>query len=92
VAVSINPDYYATKHRSLAALGSNWTVLEDFDQVPDRPTAGGYSPEVLAELRKTKVEVAKSVYAPVERRPVPGAPAEPQPESLRRRWSRRIRG
>jgi hypothetical protein len=92
VAVSINPDYYATKHRSLAALGSNWTVLEDLDQVPDRPTAGGYAPEVLARLQKAKIEVAKTVYAPVERRHVPSEQPEPQPESLRRRWSRRLLG
>src|SRR5213076_5332 len=94
VAVSVNPDYYATKHRSLAALGSNWTVLEDLGQVPDRPSAGGYAPDVLARLRKAKVEVARAVYAPVERRqhPADEPPPEPRPESLRRRWSRRILG
>jgi len=92
VAVSINPDYYATKHRSLAALGSNWTVLEDLTQVPDRPSAGGYSADTLERLRKAKVEIAKAVYAPVVRRVPADAPAEPQPESFRRRWSRRIRG
>jgi hypothetical protein len=92
VAVSVNPDYYATKHRSLAALGSNWTVLEDLTQVPDRPSAGGYSADTLAQLRRAKVEVAKAVYAPVVRRPLSDAPAEQPPESFRRRWSRRIRG
>ncbi|RSM34886.1 polysaccharide pyruvyl transferase family protein [Amycolatopsis balhimycina DSM 5908] len=92
VAVSVNPDYYATKHRSLAALGSNWTVLEDLGQVPDRPTAGGYAPDVLERLRKAKVDVARTVYAPVERRQQPDATPEPRPESLRRRWSRRILG
>ena len=92
VAVSINPDYYATKHRSLAALGSHWTVLEDLGQVPDRPSAGGFAPDVLARLSEAKLEVAKAVYAPVVRRHAEGASPEPQPESLRHRLSRRIRG
>ncbi|WP_072475120.1 polysaccharide pyruvyl transferase family protein [Amycolatopsis australiensis] len=89
VAVSVNPDYYATKHRSLAALGSNWTVLEDLGQVPDRPQAGGYAPDVLDRLRAAKLDVAKAVYLPVERPQPPGAPAEPEPER-RRRWPKRF--
>ncbi|KZB81685.1 polysaccharide pyruvyl transferase family protein [Amycolatopsis regifaucium] len=95
VAVSIHPDYYATKHRSLAALGSNWTLLEDLNQVPDRPKEGGYAPEVLANFKRVKVELAKSIYAPVIRpEPEPEAPAEEPPMAppRRRRWSRIIRG
>ncbi|MGW4396115.1 polysaccharide pyruvyl transferase family protein [Amycolatopsis nivea] len=99
VAVSIHPDYYATKHRSLAELGSNWTLLEDLSQVPDRPTAGGYAEETLADFKNSKRKVAEQVYAPVVR-PVPEEPEpEPEPEPLapeeppaqRRRWARRIR-
>jgi len=92
VAVSIHPDYYATKHRSLAALGSHWTLLEDLGQVPDRPEAGGYAPEVLAGFKKAKHDLAKAVYAPVDR-PVPEAdePPDAQVTPLRRRWARIIR-
>ncbi|MFF0147653.1 polysaccharide pyruvyl transferase family protein [Amycolatopsis sulphurea] len=95
VAVSIHPDYYATKHRSLEALGSNWTLLEDLSQVPERPTAGGYRPELLDQFRSSKRVLAAQVYAPVVR-PVP-EPEAPQPEppapepSARARWSRRWR-
>ncbi|WP_051174136.1 polysaccharide pyruvyl transferase family protein [Amycolatopsis orientalis] len=93
VAVSIHPDYYATKHRSLAALGSNWTLLEDLSQVPDRPKLGGYPPEALAGFKKAKRDLAKSIYAPVIRPvPEPEGPPEAQVTPLRRRWARIIRG
>lgn len=95
VAVSIHPDYYATKHRSLAALGSNWTLLEDLGQVPDRPEAGGYSPEALAGFKKAKKDLAKTIYAPVVRpepEPEPEPPAEAKVTPLRRRWAKIIRG
>ncbi|MDT8910243.1 polysaccharide pyruvyl transferase family protein [Amycolatopsis sp. PS_44_ISF1] len=75
VAISIHPDYYATKHRSLAALGSNWTLLENLSEVPERPTAGGYHPDQLARFKHAKREVADQVYAPVVRKP----PEPPQP-------------
>ncbi|MEU2287231.1 polysaccharide pyruvyl transferase family protein [Streptomyces sp. NPDC013178] len=62
VALSIKPDYYGTKHRSLTDVGSHWTLLEDRQQIPPRPTAGGYRPETLAQLQATKRAVADRVY------------------------------
>ncbi|WP_051792033.1 polysaccharide pyruvyl transferase family protein [Amycolatopsis jejuensis] len=95
VAVSIHPDYYATKHRALVGLGSNWTLLEDLSQIPVRPTAGGYAGESLTRFRESKRQLAEQVYAPVIRPVV----EEPQPEPMdvepsipRRRWTRRIWG
>ncbi|ASO23095.1 polysaccharide pyruvyl transferase WcaK-like protein [Actinoalloteichus hoggarensis] len=64
IAVSVSPDYYATKHRSLIDLGSGWTMVEDVTETPARPTDGGYSPEALREYRMRKDQVARQVYAP----------------------------
>ncbi|WP_298807389.1 polysaccharide pyruvyl transferase family protein [uncultured Gordonia sp.] len=44
VALVPRPDYYATKHSSLADIGSRWTIADDPEQIPDRPTAGGFPP------------------------------------------------
>ncbi|WP_329580403.1 polysaccharide pyruvyl transferase family protein [Kitasatospora sp. NBC_01250] len=63
VALSIKPDYYGIKHRSLTDIGSKWRLLEGLD-VPERPTAGGYRPEDLTRLRAAKRAVADRVYAP----------------------------
>jgi polysaccharide pyruvyl transferase WcaK-like protein len=83
VAISVRPDYYATKHRSLASLGSRWTLVDDLDavvagSVPERPRSGGFAPEALGEFRQAKRDLAKSVYAPVIR---PQPEPEPSPES-----------
>ena len=43
VALVPRPDYYATKHSSLADIGSRWTIADDPEQIPDRPTAGGFT-------------------------------------------------
>ncbi|MGH3516888.1 MAG: polysaccharide pyruvyl transferase family protein [Haloechinothrix sp.] len=80
VAISIKPDYYATKHRSLLELGSGWTLLEDFDQVPARPTSGGFGADALAAFRQSKLELAKAIYAPVSSDDGP---------IQRRRWGRK---
>lgn len=104
VAVSIHPDYYATKHRSLVALGSNWTLLEDLTEIPERPTAGGYSPDLLARFKHAKRQLGAQVYAPVIRKvPEPPEPELSEPEAAepeaaepvspgRSRWARRWRG
>lgn len=64
VAVSVRPDYYDTKHRSLIELGSGWTMLDAATaEVPDIPEKGGYSADTLAELRARKARVADRVYA-----------------------------
>lgn len=92
VALSIKPDYYATKHRSLLELGSGWSLLEDLRQVPARPPAGGFSADATAAFRQLKRELAKAIYALAA---TPAAPAElgtenPDPAG-RRRWRRAVR-
>lgn len=62
VALSVHPDYYATKHRSLTAVGSGWTILDDLSQVPEKPHGGGFAPERVDEHQHTKRELAKSIY------------------------------
>ncbi|GAA3725973.1 polysaccharide pyruvyl transferase family protein [Streptomyces tremellae] len=63
VAVSVRADYYGTKHRSLTAVGSPWRVLDaDVTDVPERPAAGGYTPEALRCMREAKRAVAHRVY------------------------------
>lgn len=77
VAVSVHPDYYAIKHRSLTELGSNWTLVEDLTEVPDRPRDGGFAEGVVDGFRAGKLALAQAVYAPV---PKPAPEPEPQPE------------
>lgn len=62
VALSISPDYYATKHRSLIDLGSGWTLLEDFAALPSRPRGGGFAPGTVNRLRQQKLGLAKAIY------------------------------
>ncbi len=62
VGISISPDYYATKHRSLIELGSGWTLAEDLNEVPDRPTGGGFSTGAVQRLRRQKRDVASAIY------------------------------
>ncbi|MCE0768329.1 polysaccharide pyruvyl transferase family protein [Pseudonocardia kujensis] len=62
VAVSLNGDYYPTKHRSLTALGSGWDLVTDLDATPERPTPGGFPADVLAGLRDRKAALADRVY------------------------------
>ncbi|MFC5054393.1 polysaccharide pyruvyl transferase family protein [Saccharothrix xinjiangensis] len=78
VAVSVRPDYYATKHRSLIDLGSSWSMTTDVTDVPEPPTAGGYAPELLAKYRETKLDLAGRIYVPPVR-PEPEPPAEEVP-------------
>lgn len=101
VAISVHPDYYATKHRSLTALGSGWTVLEDLEdlaQVPERPRAGGFAAEQVAELQRAKLDLARSIYPQHGGSGAEGLPPVPavlKPMSSptnRSRWSRIFRG
>ncbi|MGB0435844.1 MAG: polysaccharide pyruvyl transferase family protein [Mycobacterium sp.] len=62
VAISISPDYYANKHRSLIELGSGWTLAEDLDKVPQRPTGSGFAPGIVQRLRAQKRAVAGAIY------------------------------
>jgi hypothetical protein len=61
VAVSVNADYYATKHRSLIERGSGWSLSEQL-QVPELPTGGGFPQAKLQELRQAKTKLAWSIY------------------------------
>ncbi|CAA0108461.1 Uncharacterised protein [Mycolicibacterium vanbaalenii] len=62
VAISISPGYYAPKHRSLVALGSGWTMMEDLGKVPERPSSGGFAPETVRRLSRQKRAVAEALY------------------------------
>ncbi|GAB90484.1 hypothetical protein GORHZ_104_00130 [Gordonia rhizosphera NBRC 16068] len=62
VAVIPRPDYYATKHRSLTAIGSRWTVVDDPDTIPARPHAGGFSASERDRAVATKRELAQQIY------------------------------
>lgn len=62
VAVIPRRDYYATKHESLAASGSRWTVVDDPEVIPDRPTTGGFDPDARARLVADKRALADRLY------------------------------
>ncbi|MFD9961521.1 polysaccharide pyruvyl transferase family protein [Amycolatopsis sp. NPDC058986] len=90
VALSVSPDYYATKHRSLADLGSGWTPLDALStEIPERPDGNGFPASVMRRCRQLKLSVAEAIYGTP-----PNAPAVPTEEPatrrrvLRPRWSR----
>ncbi|HNP56379.1 MAG TPA: polysaccharide pyruvyl transferase family protein [Gordonia sp. (in: high G+C Gram-positive bacteria)] len=62
-AVVTKPDYYGTKHASLVDCGSRWTVA-DGTSVPDRPTAGGFSPADRSRNVDAKRALARECYPP----------------------------
>ena len=62
VAIIPRPDYYATKHRSLAAAGSAWTIVDDPDVIPCRPTAGGFSVDDRDRAVAAKRALAHRLY------------------------------
>lgn len=62
VAIIPRPDYYATKHRSLAAAGSRWTIVDDPDVIPARPTAGGFSTDDRDRAVAAKRALAHRLY------------------------------
>ncbi|MFI0450825.1 hypothetical protein [Actinomadura sp. 6N118] len=62
VAVSINADYYATKHRSLIERGSGW-ALTDGLTVPERPAGGGFDLAALRSYAEAKASVAAKIYS-----------------------------
>ncbi|HEY4007741.1 MAG TPA: polysaccharide pyruvyl transferase family protein [Pseudonocardia sp.] len=94
VAIPVSPDYYLTKHHSLRALGSGWRVLEgnaDAWSVPELPSGGGFSAEVIARCHAEKAQLADAVYgaAPQPAPPVGDGAAGPEPVAARgRAWSR----
>ena len=60
-AIVAKPDYYGAKHQSLVDCGSRWTVVAD-GVVPDRPTAGGFSPADRERNTSAKRELAARLY------------------------------
>lgn len=71
LALSVHPQYYTNKHRSLIALGSGWQLLDPFR--PAEPAAmpadGGFHPQVLHRCATGKADLARVIY------PSPPAPA-----------------
>lgn len=64
VAIPINTDFYGTKHYSLTALGSGWTVLDELDHIPERPRPRGFDASVIARCGKQKRALATAIYEP----------------------------
>ena len=62
IAVSVSKSYYTTKHRSLVDRGSGWTIVDDLDEIPDRPSGSGFDPDQLAEYEREKSELAARIY------------------------------
>ena len=62
LAVSVSKAYYATKHRSLVERGSGWTIVDDLDRIPERPTGTGFDRQALAAFHKAKLELAERLY------------------------------
>ena len=62
VAISIKPDFYATRHRSLIDAGSRWTLVAGDGAVPARPTAGGFPEAARADLVRGKRDLARRIY------------------------------
>ncbi|MFT3662206.1 MAG: polysaccharide pyruvyl transferase family protein [Gordonia sp. (in: high G+C Gram-positive bacteria)] len=62
VAIVPKPDYYDTKHVSLTAAGSHWTLLTDGEQVPEWPTDGGFAHLAAGAAMERKQNLAKDLY------------------------------
>jgi polysaccharide pyruvyl transferase WcaK-like protein len=81
VAVSVERDYYTTKHRSLITAGSGWDLIDDLSAVPARPAGDGYSPQRLATLKASKRELADRIYPPAVTAP-DGSPGAAEPTAV----------
>ncbi|MGO3326161.1 polysaccharide pyruvyl transferase family protein [Gordonia sp. (in: high G+C Gram-positive bacteria)] len=63
VAISASPDYYATKHQALLDAGSRWTVVAGkVDEIPVRPSAGGFTVDAVRENVARKRTLAQHLY------------------------------
>jgi polysaccharide pyruvyl transferase WcaK-like protein len=82
IAVSIEPDYYITKHGSLIAAGSGWHLVDDLSSAPARPERGGYTPGRLAELQAAKRQLADRIYPP-DAATLAETTGKPQPGAVR---------
>jgi polysaccharide pyruvyl transferase WcaK-like protein len=66
VAISVNGDYYCTKHQSLIDLGSGWALAKDLPSA-EVPPKGGFAPGVVENLARRKQALARSIYLSPER-------------------------
>jgi len=62
VALSVIPEYYDVKHRSLISQGSGWQLLSNLS-VPSRPTRGGFPQDRLKSYAAEKHRIADLIYA-----------------------------
>ncbi|GAB20051.1 hypothetical protein GOEFS_105_00620 [Gordonia effusa NBRC 100432] len=62
VAIVPHPDYYATKHQSLIDAGSRWSLISDPEQLPSRPTAGGFPEAARRTNVERKRQLAQHIY------------------------------
>ncbi|NNH73097.1 polysaccharide pyruvyl transferase family protein [Nocardia uniformis] len=81
VAIPISADFYGTKHHSLVALGSGWTVLDDLSATPRRPVSAGFDTAVVSASRKAKRALADAIYRPGGAESAAGSPKS------RRMWA-----
>src|SRR3712207_1198485 len=71
LGLSVHPQYYTNKHRSLIALGSGWQLLDPFchAEPAEMSEDGGFHPQVLHRCATRKADLARIIY------PSPPAPA-----------------
>ncbi|WP_309235242.1 polysaccharide pyruvyl transferase family protein [Amycolatopsis sp. SID8362] len=63
VAISVHSDFYASKHQSLLALGSPWTMVgKPLPSSVEPPAPSGFPAGVLSRQRGLKREIARRVY------------------------------
>ncbi|MDN5748253.1 MAG: polysaccharide pyruvyl transferase family protein [Pseudonocardia sp.] len=102
VALSVHPEYYTAKHRSLIDLGSGWRLLDPAtarDEI-EAPAGGGFPAQVLRRCAARKADVASALYPPSSVPATPpfdsaGLPLGAGPGAARRPhelWARLVRG
>lgn len=64
VALTVDPDYYGTKHGSLTAAGSAWTVVGAVDAPPALPGNGGFRDGDVARRVAAAEALAAEIYRP----------------------------
>jgi polysaccharide pyruvyl transferase WcaK-like protein len=64
LALSVHPEYYTTKHRSLIELGSGWQLLDLDRRTPEPadPVPGGFPASVRQRCAAQKLDLAHRIY------------------------------
>ena len=84
IAVSVDPDYYSTKHRSLLDLGTGWAYVDTPDQLATPTSSPSFTNRVRG-LAPRKVREADAIYSALESRPAGRSPGKNRiPRILRR--------